>query len=267
MAAVPAERRGADAVATSEGEPRDDLSTRRHRLLIGVSGAVLPFLLYFVAGWRPTNGLPRWGLLGSLSAYYYTGAVAVFVGFLVALAAFLVTYRGYGNRYRTVDYVMACIAAAGAVVVAFFPTDPPNGLAGADWWSLQLGVLHGAGAMAMFVSFTVFALFLFPQTQPGSGRATSWRESVVDWLQLFVFWKPNPRGLNGWKLVRNYIYLGCGLVMLGCLVATPLAGLAHVSIIWFEFIAWECFAVCWLVKGRVDGPVVVAARAVGRLRA
>jgi hypothetical protein len=126
-----------------------------------------------------------------------------------------------------------------------------------------MGTLHGVGAGVMFVSFTVFALFLFPQTTPGPGPR-SWGEHVGDWLRLFVFWKQNPRGLDGGKLVRNHIYLGCGLVMLGCLVATPLAGFAGVSILWFETVAWECFAVCWLVKGRVDQTPGAAARAIRR---
>lgn len=264
MAGVVARQANGTARVASGGERADDLSTRRHRLLIGISGAALPFLLYLVAGWRETVGLPRWELLGSLSAYYYTGAVAIFVGFLVALAAFLWTYRGYGNRYRRFDVLVGRVAAAGAVVVAFFPADPPNRLPGADWWALWMGTLHGIGAATMFVAFTVFALVLFPQTQPVAGQPRSWQRSVADWLELFVFWRPNPRGLDGGKLARNYVYLGCGVAMLGCLVATPLAGFWGASILPYEFVAWECFAVCWLVKGRVERAPGIAARAIGR---
>jgi hypothetical protein len=73
----------------------DDLSQRAHRRVIGVLGLVLPALLYLLAGMRPTDGLPRWDSLNSISAYYYTGAVGVFVGVLFALSLFLFTYRGY----------------------------------------------------------------------------------------------------------------------------------------------------------------------------
>ena len=55
----------------------DDLSTHRHRVVIGVLGAAL-LLVVGVIGWlRPvdaTLSVP----LSSISAYYYSGAVAVF---------------------------------------------------------------------------------------------------------------------------------------------------------------------------------------------
>jgi hypothetical protein len=105
--------------ATAE---QDDLSSHLHRQLIGYLGMTLPFLLWVIAGWRPTEGLPRWGLLTSVSAYYYTGSVAAFVGILVALAAFLVTYRGYKNEQNRRDRIAAIIASVAAIGVAFFPT-------------------------------------------------------------------------------------------------------------------------------------------------
>src|SRR5215471_6413943 len=76
--------------------PRD-LSYQTHRRLIGVLGFLLPILLYLVAGLRPTAPLPRWTLLDSVSAYYYTGAVAILVGVLFALSLFLFSYPGYEN--------------------------------------------------------------------------------------------------------------------------------------------------------------------------
>jgi hypothetical protein len=71
-----------------------DLSQRAHRRLIGCLGIVLPVLLYGVAELRPTEGLDKWRLLPSVSAYYYTGAVGIFVGVLFALSC-LRDLRGY----------------------------------------------------------------------------------------------------------------------------------------------------------------------------
>jgi hypothetical protein len=83
---------------------------------------MLPPLVYLIAGWRPTQGLTPWQPLSSISAYYYTGAVAALVGILVALAVFLFTYRGYDNEYSRLDRAAAIIAGVAAVLVAFFPT-------------------------------------------------------------------------------------------------------------------------------------------------
>jgi len=59
-------------------QERDDLSSHLHRQLIGWVALTLPFLLVIIAGWRPTAKLQRWDLLDSISAYYYTGALAAF---------------------------------------------------------------------------------------------------------------------------------------------------------------------------------------------
>jgi hypothetical protein len=75
----------------------DDLSDHAHRQLIGYIGLVLPIILIIIAVDR--DGAEKWRELDSISAYYYTGAVAAFVGMLVALALFLFTYRGYRNKY------------------------------------------------------------------------------------------------------------------------------------------------------------------------
>src|SRR5690348_2167695 len=80
---------------TAADPAAENLSQQAHRRLIGILGLLLPFLLYIFAGFRPTTPLPAWRLLDSISAYYYTGGVAVFVGVLFALALFLLTYPGY----------------------------------------------------------------------------------------------------------------------------------------------------------------------------
>src|SRR2546427_6863556 len=72
----------------------ENLSQQAHRRLIGVLGFCLPILLYSFAGLLPTAGLPPWRVLSSVSAYYYTGGVAVFVGVLFGLALFLLPSRG-----------------------------------------------------------------------------------------------------------------------------------------------------------------------------
>ncbi len=62
----------------------DDLSGHAHRQLIGYIGLVLPILLIVIALRR--DGVKLWRSLESISAYYYTGAVAAFVGMLEAVS-------------------------------------------------------------------------------------------------------------------------------------------------------------------------------------
>src|SRR3970040_1717384 len=89
---------GVAVIAANQPPSTKDLSTHSHRQLIGYAGLVLPLALPCIAALRPT-GLTV-AELDSVSSYYYTGAVAFFAGTLVALGAFLFTYRGYDNRYN-----------------------------------------------------------------------------------------------------------------------------------------------------------------------
>jgi hypothetical protein len=143
----------------------DDRSDHAHRQLIGYIGLVLPLILIFMAVAR--DGVEKWRGLESISAYYYTGAVAAFVGMLVALALFLFTYRGYGNSCYWADRAASAIAAIAALGVAIFPTAAPEGVETLSWWSPFTGILHYVFAVTLFAMFAVFALWLFRITATG----------------------------------------------------------------------------------------------------
>lgn len=210
----------------------DDLSTHRHRVVIGVLGAALPVLVG-VIGWLrpvdPTLSVP----LSSISAYYYSGAVAVFAGILACLAVYFITYGGYDNPDRWKDRLAALTAAAGATCVALFPTDAPSKPLALPWWTKGLGIVHFISAGALFAAFIFFALVLFPKSAK-SGE------------QL-------PRD----KELRNLTYRACGVVMLVCVVWAGVRAMQRKEIFWLEAVALEAFAVSWLVKGRA---AVAAAR-------
>jgi len=216
----------------------DDLSTYLHRQLIGALGLLLPFLLWLIAGLRPMAALPRWEPLTSISDYYYTGAVAAFVGILVALAAFLFTYDGYDNAYHLRDRVAAILAGLAALLVAFFPTEAPPGLPVPSWWTAQTGTIHYFSAVVLFVSFVFFCFFQFPKSSSP---------------------EPLPRG----KQVRNTIYYVCGGAILASLLWAGISTYTGAPIFWPEALALEFFAVSWLVKGRVDKTPVAAGRWIG----
>jgi len=215
----------------------DDLSSHAHRQLIGGLGLVLPALLWLIAGWRPTEGLQRWELLSSVSAYYYTGAVAAFVGILIALAVFLFTYRGYKNEYRRRDRIAGIVAGGAAVLVAFFPASAPSDLPVPSWWTPRTETIHYISAVVLFGAFIFFSLFLFPKSKVKSGEP----------LPLDKRW-------------RNRIYISCGLGMVVCMAWALSALFTGAPIFTPEALALEFFAVSWLVKGRADRTAVTASR-------
>ncbi|MGQ0712832.1 MAG: hypothetical protein ACT4PJ_03765 [Gemmatimonadaceae bacterium] len=214
------------------------LSARVHRQLIGYVGLALPILLLVITWLRRDHPDQPWRWHGSISAYYYTGAVAAFVGLLVALALFLFAYRGYKNKYQLVDRLAAMIAGAAALGVAFFPTRAPDGFAAAAWWTETTGVLHYVSALVLFAMFAVFSLWLFRLT--GSGE-----QPAAD------------------KQNRNFVYLLCGIAIVVSIVWAGVAGMSKKSILVPESIALVAFAVSWLVKGRVDKSIADTARSIG----
>jgi hypothetical protein len=217
----------------------DDLSSHRHRQLIGYIGLTMPFLLYVIAGWRQVEGLSRWQLLSSISAYYYTGAVAAFAGVLVALALFLFSYRGYDNAYGRLDRIAAITAGIAAIGVSFFPTGAPKNLSALSWWTPIIGVIHFVSATVLFGSFIFFSLVLF-------------RKSNVK--------QRGSRPLEKW--LRNIIFVICGLAMVACIVWVVIASVSGGPIFWPEALALEFFAISWLAKGRAEVTLVAGGRRV-----
>ena len=219
--------------AAGPREP-DDRSDNAHRQLIGYIGLTLPLILWLISGWRPTGLSARWKPMDSISAYYYSGAVAAYIGLLVALALFLVTYRGYDNKYGWADRLAARIAGCAALLVAFFPTSAPDGFPQLPWWTPSNRVVHYFSAIVLFSMFAVFCLWLF-------------RLGTSD---------PAPDD----KLRRNRIYVVCGILILIGMTWAGIAGRQKKPIFLPESLALIAFAVSWLVKGRAPRTIANALR-------
>lgn len=219
----------------STPKSHDDLSNARHRQLIGYIGLALPWLLILIVLWR--DGWPVWEGLDSVSAYYYTGANALFVGMLFVLGLFLAVYEGYDNKLQKWDRRFAKTAAAAAVLVAFFPTSAPQveGITPLAWWGPWIGRIHFGAAFVLFAIFAVFCLWLFRATEKSAAKPGRVKDAM-----------PDPDSGKKW---RNHFYALCGALIFGCIVW---AGYNHVNdkpIFWQEAIALTCFALSWLVKG------------------
>lgn len=205
------------------GQRDDDLSGYRHRQVIGYLGLALPVLLVLVERLRPNAPSDQWSA-SSISAYYWTGAVALFAGLLAALSLFLLTYRGYANAYHKYDRAAAIVAGAAAALVALFPAAPPPGVR-PPWWAGWIGITHGVAATILFAMFALFSLWLFRLTDPVEPPTAD-------------------------KERRNAIYLVCGIGIVASMAWALVANWMHESIFWPESFALGFFAWSWLAKGR-----------------
>jgi hypothetical protein len=205
------------------GQPADDLSGHRHRQVIGYLGLALPILLVQLERLRPNAASDHW-VGDSISAYYWTGAVALFVGILAALSLFLLTYRGYANESYRYDRGAAIIAGVAAAVVALFPASPPPGIA-PPWYRGWISTTHAVAAVVLFSMFAVFSLWLFRKSGAVGEQAPD-------------------------KKQRDRIYALCGIGILVSMAWALVAGRAGQSIFWPESFALGFLAWSWLTKGR-----------------
>jgi len=224
------EPKGAPTSLLELAEVPLNLSHYVHQQLIGYLGLLLPLILFVMAGVRPIPNLPQWETLDSVSAYYYSGADTVFVGILFALSLFLFSYRGYSES--AADRWLGKLGGTAALGVAVFPTGAPDPLAEPMWWSDLLGTIHYASATALFGVFILFATWLFRRSnQPPEKRTTE----------------------KQWK---NWLFLGCGVVMIGAILWAASSLVTGRPIFWAEVIALWAFALSWLVKGEAHKPIL-----------
>ncbi len=224
------------------------LSHNAIRRLIGGIGFVLP------------TGLLIYGHLSdapqpSISHYYYTEAGDFFVGALVGIAIFLVTYQGYDENgklpaFLPGDRIMSCLAALGAFGTAVLPTYPLEG-ASLCRDAIDLGLAikcpvdlpmqglvtglsgpldgwHTGAAAVFFGALAYFCLVLFPIGPKGDPKRT----------------------------VELWTYRVCGITILICLAVLITApdirlDTSNRLVFWAESLAIWAFSISWLVNGEV----------------
>jgi predicted transporter len=190
-----------------------EIDHRTMKLIVGIIALSLANLTSFFANTKIT----------SISASYYEGgwSQAIFIGFLFAIAAFLLAYNGY-NRMQM---VLSKIAAVAAACVALFPCDCD------DQYPVRVKYVHGASAAVLFMILAVFCYIFFRRAATKGSRPAK---------------------------ARALIYAICGVVIVA--VVLVLAGddlsqqLSHRSIgssvprltFYGEKIALLAFAVSWL---------------------
>jgi hypothetical protein len=154
----------------------------------------------------------------NISVYYYSGMRDVFVGALCSIALFLFFYKGYDKW----DNRAANLAGFFALGIAFFPTVPSGP------YNIS-ATIHLICAAIFFTILAAMSILLFTRSKPG----------------------PTKR-----KLIRNKIYVICGLVMVVSM-AGVLMFLLFIAkkrpestfIFWGESVTLVAFGVSWLTKG------------------
>ena len=185
------------------------------RKAVGIIGVMLPFVLALGKIFSGGNGVEP-----SISHYYYTNMVDVFVGSLCAIGVFLMSTKGYDGQ----DQAAGIFASGCAIGVALFPTDPFKGELTA------VGTVHNICAALLFATLAYFCIKLFTQTNGNVTRQ---------------------------KLKRNKVYRICGYTIVACIVLIGVAALPPVRAMadwlnprfWLESIAIIAFGFAWLTKG------------------
>ncbi|MGV9711977.1 hypothetical protein ACWDTI_15100 [Gordonia sp. NPDC003424] len=181
------------------------------RILIAVGAFLLPVVL---VTWAAVS--PDVDMQGSISGFYYTPARDVFVGIIVAVGVALIAYRGYsvGENW------LLNVAGVLAIVVALFPTRPPD-----SQDTDAANVLHVAAAVAFFL-VTALSIVLYGRlTLTLLDPAEAQRFSVIYWILT-------------------------GLLVVLPVIAAVVAGSTGPStaLFWIETAALIAFVAFWVTK-------------------
>ena len=138
---------------------KPEIDHRTLKLLVGVIALSLPSLTSFLAH-------PK---IASISESYHRGgwAQSIFVGFLFAIAAFLLAYNGLSRS----EMVLSKVAAVGALGVALFPC-----FCGCH--AETIPYVHFASAAVMFLILAYFCYVFYGRAR-GKGHTEANRRAFV----------------------------------------------------------------------------------------
>ena len=194
------------------------VDTKRMRVMIGVLGGLLPWLVALI-----TLSWPQ-----SISITYYSlFAVGTFMIVLGSASILLINYAGYS----LIDDIMATVAGCFGMLICLFPMtylpDP----------SVKTGILHLPSDISnIFHCISAFAFF-----------------AILAFMSFFLFTKTKGK-MTKQKKIKNIIYRVCGIGMMVSFLLLFLNFLPNppYNLTWIvEAIALFFFAVSWIVKADV----------------
>jgi hypothetical protein len=196
-----------------EAPSAPEIDHRTLKLIVGLVALSLAGLTRLLAGTA----------IDSISASYYAGgwSQAIFIGFLFAIASFLLAYNGLSR----VEMISSKVAAAAALGVALFPC-------GCDGHREIVPYVHGLSAAVMFLILTYFCYSFYR-------RARS---------------KGHPQAQ-----ARAAIYAVCGLTILVSILALTLDHFIHGALramiprltFYGEATGLSAFGISWLTASHI----------------
>ena len=195
---------------------RVTVDTKRMRIMIGILGIALPWLVALI-----TLSWPQ-----SISfTYYSVFAVGTFMVVLGSAGILLINYKGY----EKIDDISATIAGVFGILVCLFPMtylpDPATKTGMLHLPSNISNIFHCVSAVGFFGVLAFMSFFLFTKT---SGEMTKQ------------------------KKIKNAIYRVCGIGMLASfllMLLNLIPGIHIYNLTWIvEAIALFFFGTSWIVK-------------------
>jgi hypothetical protein len=201
---------------------------------VGWLGILLPFFLMLVV----YLDVGRFEPLDSISHYYYTRANSIFIITVSLMAIFLVIYKGY----EPIDFYLSGVAGIAALLLVLFPTSNITEKCNDTDNPFCVTIIAHSEGRVIF-HYIAAAVFLF----------------ALAIMAIFLFTKSTSTGKTKIKLVRNKLYITCGVIMIlalliilqsrwSVLIPEDFYNANHLTF-WMESVAVWCFGISWLVKG------------------
>jgi hypothetical protein len=204
--------------------------------LVGILGFSLPFLCLLGLLITSTPLQP------SISHCYYTNVQDVFIGIMIGVSMFLITYSGY----QLIDDVITNAAGAVGIGLALCPCLKEIGTSNhVGYFYLDPNVsdvIHVICASLFFLLLAINSFFLFTKTK-------------------------DKNNMTKEKIARNTIYKICGIVMFGLMVLLVIIKIImgtnfdkYPIAFTIESLMLFAFSFSWLVKGGMilkDKPIKI----------
>lgn len=192
---------------------RQEIDHRTIKLVVGLIALTLPGL---------TDGLSS-SALTSISASYYEGGwpQSIFIGFLFAIAAFLLAYNGRSRR----QMLMSKFAAVAGLSIALFPCECGTHPA-------LVPYVHGIAAALMFLILAYFC-YAFYKRARAKGYAQANARAVI-------------YAMSGLAIILAIVVLGYDNLARGALTSR-VPRLTFIG----ESVGLYAFAISWLTASHV----------------